>query len=290
MSKINIKELQLSRKNLTDRYKTKHRTDLLNPTERNVYVQSRMPATQAVCEKVFSQIKKNVNITSILDLWCGSGSATYAALKIFPSLSTIHLIDQHNYYEYDFSQPYQFFKQNFKDLNFSQSYDLIVASYAINECDDKLVENLLHYAWKYTNKYLVVIEPGTPHGYSAFLKARQHLIDQGAFLMAPCPHECACPLVHPDWCHFKIRLHRTKIHQQIKQGTKSFEDESYIFGIFSKHQEQKTINRIIKKPIKKSGHILFNLCTPDGLENETVSRKDKIRYVKAKRLEWGDEF
>ncbi len=290
MSKINIKELQLSRKNLTDRYKNKHKTDLLNPTERNVYVQSRMPATQAVCEKVFSQIKKNGNITSILDLGCGSGSATYTALKIFPSLSTIHLIDQHNYYEYDLSQPYQFFKQNFKDLNFSQSYDLIVASYAINECDDKLVENLLHYAWKYTNNYLVIIEPGTPYGYSSFLKARQHLIDQGAFLMAPCPHECSCPLVNPDWCHFKIRLHRSKIHQQIKQGTKSFEDESYIFGIFSKQQEQKTINRIIKKPIKKSGHILFDLCTRDGLKNEIVSRKDKIRYIKAKKLEWGDEF
>ena len=289
MNKINLKDLQLSRQDLTHRYKTKHQTNLLSQVERNVYLESRMPATQAVCEKVFSNLEKEENITSLLDLGCGPGSATYAALKIFSNLLTIHLIDLDSSYSYNFCKPYQFFEQQFKDLSIAQSYDIIVISYALSECDNNLLEKVLIKAWEKTNRYLVIIEPGTPYGYTSFLKTRQYLIEQGAFILAPCPHELACPLIKPDWCHFKIRLHRTKIHQQIKQGTKSFEDESYIFGIFSKQPNQVKSKRIIKKPIRRKGHILFDLCTSDGLNRDTISRKDKISYIKAKKLMWGDE-
>jgi len=290
MSKINLKDLQLSRQDLTQRYQTKHQTNLLNELERNVYLESRMPATQAVCEKVFSIIKTEDNITSFLDLGCGTGSATYEALKIFSNLLTIHLIDIDSSYSYNFCKPHQFFKQNFKDLCLIQSYDIIVISYALSECDNDLVEKVLLKAWKKTNRYLIIIEPGTTYGYTSFLKARQYLIEQGAFLVAPCPHELTCPLAKPDWCHFKIRLNRTKIHRQIKQGTQSFEDESYTFGIFSKQYSQIKNKRIIKKPIRRKGHILFDLCTSDGLQREIISRKDKNRYIKAKKLIWGDRF
>ncbi len=290
MSKINIKDLQLSRQDLTLRYQTKHQTSLLSKAERNVYLESRMPATQAVCEKVFSILPKKANITSFLDLGCGPGSATYAALKTFPDLLTIHLIDRDNSYDYNFCKQHQFFKQNFKDLCITQSYDIVVLSYSLSECDNKFLEKVLFTTWEKTNQYLVIIEPGTPYGYASFLKTRQYLIENGAFLIAPCPHELACPLVNSDWCHFKIRLHRTKIHQQIKQATKSFEDESYTYGIFSKQPNQIKNNRIIKKPIRGSGHILFDLCTSDGLKRETISRRDKDRYIKAKKLIWGDEY
>ena len=132
----------------------------------------------------------------------------------------------------------QFFQQKFEHLNIIQSYDVIVISYALSECNKKLIEEILHKAWQSTIKYLIIVEPGTPFGYSSFLNARQYLIEQGAFILAPCPHELICPLTNTDWCHFKIRLQRTKIHQQIKQGTQSFEDESYTFGIFSKQPIQ----------------------------------------------------
>ncbi len=291
MRKINIKELQSSRQALTNRYRIEHQTNLLSSTERDVYLQSRMPATTAVCEKVLKCIAADNNILSFLDLGCGPGSATIAALKIFPQLQTIHLIDRDNCYDYGFCQAYKFFQQNFRELCLIQPYDLIVISYALSECDNTLLKNVLLQAWEHTNRYLIIIEPGTPYGYASFVKARQHLIDKGAFLVAPCPHELTCPLVSPDWCHFKIRLQRTKIHQQIKQGTRSFEDESYSFGVFSKQPTIKIKSkRIIKKPIKGSGHILFDLCTADGLKRETISRKDKPRYIQAKKLEWGDEF
>ena len=290
MSKINIKDLQSSSQDLTHRYKTKHQTRLLNPAERNVYLEARMPATQAVCEKVLSNLEKTDHITSFLDLGCGSGSATYATLKTLPNLQTIHLIDLDSSYSYNFDKPYQFFKQNFQDLNLIQSYDVIIISYALSECDNNLLKQVLLKSWEKTNLYLIIIEPGTTYGYTSFLTTRQYLIDLGAFIVAPCPHELACPLIHPDWCHFKIRLHRSKIHQQIKQGTKSFEDESYTFGIFAKQSTQTKHKRIIKKPIKRSGHILFDLCTSDGLKREIISRKDKQHYLKAKKLIWGDEI
>lgn len=291
MKKINLKDLQQSRKNLTSRYQNQHQTKLLNNNERYVYLKSRMPATQTVCEKVLSELHEKQNITSLLDLGCGPGSATCAALKQLPNLTTLHLIDQDNNYTYTFAKPYSFFQQNFNNLSFTQSYDLIIISYALSECETPLIEKVLQQTYEYANKYIVIIEPGTPFGYESFLTTRKFLIDQGACITAPCPHELTCPLVDPDWCHFKIRLPRTKIHQQIKQGTQSFEDESYIFGIFAKNQQLITRKtRIIKKPIKNKGHIIFDLCTDQGLKRTIVSRKDKDSYIKAKKYSWSDKF
>jgi len=112
-------------------------------------------------------------------------------LQVFPQLQTLHLIDRDANYKYDFDKTYQaqFFKQNFQQLYLPQAYDLIVLSYALSECDDRLCEQVLNQAWKHTKQYLIVIEPGTPYGYASLLKTRQHLIEQGAFLIAPCPHE-----------------------------------------------------------------------------------------------------
>lgn len=291
MQKPNLKDLRLAQQHLTKQYRIEHQTQLLSSVERDVYLQARMPATQTVCEKVLAHIAQK-NITSMLDLGCGPGSATMAAVQVLPQLQTLHLVDRDAKYEYAFGQAYQtqFFKQDFQQLCLLQAYDLIVLSYALSECNDRLREQVLTQAWGHTQQYLVVIEPGTPYGYASLLKTRQHLIGQGAFLMAPCPHECACPLVAPDWCHFKVRLQRSKIHQQIKQGTKSFEDESYSFAIFSKQPMTVKNKCIIKKPMVRTGHILFELCTADGLQKQTVSKKDKICYMQAKKLAWGEVF
>lgn len=286
-----IKVLQAARHALSQRYKTEHQTKDLSPAERHVYIQARMPATQAVCANILaSHLGSRADLNSLLDLGCGPGSATAAALQVLPNLQTIHLIDQDDGYPYNFVQHTHFMRQDFKQLSLPQSYDLTIISYALSECSESLLIAVLEQAWANTEKYLVLIEPGTPYGYASFMLARQHLINQGAKIIAPCPHENICPLSQGDWCHFKLRLARSKLHQQIKQGSQAFEDESYTFGIFSKSIVEQRHKRIIKKPMHKTGHMIFDLCTTIGLERIIVSRKNKTNYQRAKKLDWGDNL
>jgi len=65
---------------------------------------------------------------------------------------------------------------------------------------------------------LVLVEPGTPAGYGRILRARDRLVGLGATLAAPCPHHAACPLTGEDWCHFSVRLPRSRDHRLAKGG------------------------------------------------------------------------
>ena len=46
--------------------------------------------------------------------------------------------------------------------------------------------------------------------------------------------------------------------------------------------------RIIRRPDLRQGHVVLDLCTTEGLERRTVSRRDGAEYRKARKLGWGD--
>jgi ribosomal protein RSM22 (predicted rRNA methylase) len=70
-------------------------------------------------------------------------------------------------------------------------HDVVVCSYALGEgrSDTLLVEK----AWKAAGQLLILIEPGTPRGFSWILGARTRLIELGASILAPCPTAAQCP-------------------------------------------------------------------------------------------------
>ncbi len=88
--------------------------------------------------------------------------------------------------------------------------------------------------WAKTNDTLLIVEPGTPSGYQRILDARAQLIKNGAHVIAPCPHDDACPLVKPDWCHFSQRLQRSRVHKQLKSAELPYEDEKFIYVALSR--------------------------------------------------------
>ena len=90
------------------------------------------------------------------------------------------------------------------------SHDLSIISYALGELSEEAADTLVQTVWKATNGLLILIEPGTPRGFSYIKRARWQLIQSGAFLVAPCPHHQQCPMEKPDWCHFAARLPRTE--------------------------------------------------------------------------------
>ena len=78
----------------------------------------------------------------------------------------------------------------------------------------------------------MIVEPGTPAGYERILAARARLIELGRVIVAPCPHQAACPMPPgKDWCHFGARVNRSALHRRVKDADLSYEDEKFSYVV-----------------------------------------------------------
>jgi len=114
-----------------------------------------------------------------------------------------------------------------------QKAELVISSYVLNELDKASQLKAAEKLWQATEEKLIIIEPGTPTGFEIICQIRSHLIEQGAFVAAPCPHDKECPLQKDDWCHFTCRLARSQIHKILKGGDAPYEDEKFSYLILS---------------------------------------------------------
>src|SRR4029077_16845126 len=112
--------------------------------------------------------------------------------------------------------------------------DLVIASYLIGEVSDSERRSLAERLWMKTRDTRLVVEPGTPAGYARIVELRAQLIASGAHVAAPCPHDQACPLAAPDWCHFTQRLPRLRAHIQVKGAELPFEDEKFGYVVLTR--------------------------------------------------------
>jgi ribosomal protein RSM22 (predicted rRNA methylase) len=142
--------------------------------------------------------------------------------------------------------------------------------------------------WEKTRDTLLVVEPGTPAGYGRIIQLRQQLIAAGAHVSAPCPHDRACPLAAPDWCHFVQRLQRSRAHKQVKEADAPFEDEKFSYVALTRQPAAPHISRVLAQPAVGKGEVGAKLCTPQGLQIKEVPRRDKAAYAEARRWRWGD--
>jgi len=284
--------------NYTDQEKENLKRRIRNTHQRLSYLATRVPATYAVCEDVLGRLAQyDFEFSSLLDLGAGPGTASICAKYIFPELEKISLIDQDKDFKVfaesflkvaHHTQPLYELHDISKISKFPPT-DLVISSYFLNELSEKNAGSILHKAWLATKKALVIIEPGTPKAFKNLKKLRQELINYGAHILAPCPHENACPLGDDDWCHFSVRLERTPLHNYIKEATLSYEDEKFSYLIAVKGPYKPiSLPRLIKKPRKRPGHVIVDLCTANGLQQETFSKKDKALYKDAQKLKWGD--
>jgi ribosomal protein RSM22 (predicted rRNA methylase) len=135
---------------------------------------------------------------------------------------------------------------------------------------------------------LVLIEPGTPRGFSLIRKVRSDLLAAGARMIAPCPAETACPLADPDWCHFAARVERSSLHRRLKGGDLGYEDEKFSYVALARQSVDLPEARIIRHPMHHPGLIEIETCTPAGLRSERIARRDRERFRAARKAAWGD--
>jgi ribosomal protein RSM22 (predicted rRNA methylase) len=270
-------------------------------TDALAYALARMPATYAADTAVINalaDIRPDFAPATLLDIGAGPGTATWAAAAAFPSLQSFTLIDANEALRklalalIDDSGRARRTTYERGDaralLAKTDVADLLVASYVIGEMSDAERKSLASLMWEKTGDTLLVVEPGTPAGYARIIALRKQLIAAGAHVAAPCPHDEACPLQPPDWCHFTQRLQRSRAHKQVKGADVPFEDEKFSYVALTRAPVIRRPSRVLAQPAAGKVEVVAKLCTPDGLEIARFPRRDKIAYAGARRWRWGD--
>lgn len=270
-------------------------------TDALAYALARMPATYAAvsaCLNALSEARPDFAPQTLLDVGAGPGTASWAASEAFPSLTSLTLLDTNPALR-ALALDLQRGSTRFEALKYdpgearaalarAEAADLVIASYLIGELGEAERKSLVEAMWAKARDTLLIVEPGTPAGYARILNARTPLIASGAHVVAPCPHDHACPLQAPDWCHFSQRLARSRAHKQVKGADVPFEDERFAYVVLAREPTAARRSRILAQPLIGKAEISAKLCTQGGVTTAKVPRRDKAAYAVARHWRWGD--
>ena len=268
------------------------------------YALTRLPATYAACVTVLAEAARMAPAfmpKSLLDAGAGTGAASWAATGVWPRLASLTWLDSSPQFLALAAQlaaagplALRAAEPRRADLTSAGPWpksDLVVASYALAEIAPDRQDSTLTELWNACEGALALIEPGTPAGYARILAARTALTAAGTTILAPCPHQAVCPLVSDDWCHFSVRLPRSRDHRLAKGAVAPFEDERFAYLIAARPGIVAAPNqpRILAPPRTAKSGIALKLCGLDGqVEHRLVPKRDKPAYAIARRLDWGD--
>lgn len=270
------------------------------PADALAYALARLPATYAACAAVFAEARRmapGFAPSSLLDAGAGPATASWAAVSAWPELSDIRLVDRSRLFldlasRIASEAPQALRRADVRVADLAADHtpaDLVAASYALAETRDRL-EVVVAALWGACRGLLVLVEPGTPDGFERIRAARGLLIGAGATMLAPCPHDGACPIAAPDWCHFVQRLPRTRDHRLAKAADAPFEDEKFAYLVAGRPSlaAGACAARVLGPPRAGKPGITLRLCTQAGIETRFVPRRDKPAHAAARRLAWGD--
>ncbi|MFL0249406.1 small ribosomal subunit Rsm22 family protein [Clostridium neuense] len=301
---IKHNELMEDAKTLSKKYRTEsgHGKRLLTESKEAVaYSVVRMPATYGAVYSALNYTLDLVDcdIKSLLDVGAGTGAASWAADSLVNLHSVVCLERESAMREIGqkmMSQGTNILK-NAKWVEYDltagdipEKADLVIASYVLNELNDSERIKAADKLWKAANKIALIIEPGTPVGYSHLKKIREYLLSKGAHVVAPCPHENSCPLEKEDWCHFTCRVQRSKLHRQLKEGEAPYEDEKFAYLAVAREKYRNAAARILRHPIVGKGRITLDVCAVDGVKKVNIFKRDGDLYKKARKSQCGDEI
>lgn len=266
------------------------------------YLAVRAPATYAAALAVFRHVqavRPGWSPSSLLDLGAGPGIASWAALAAWPGIRNVALVEAESAMAVAGRVLATVAPPALRDATWTlgdarsadrPAADLVVASYLLGELPPDGAADFVARAWNATTDVLVIVEPGTTGGYERVLAARSDVLRAGGFTVAPCPHDDGCPLAPGDWCHFGVRLPRSRTHRAVKEAERGFEDEKVAYVALARERVEPPHARIIRRPELHPGHVVLTLCTRGGVERRTVTRSEKDAYREARRRSWGDEL
>ncbi|RVC56827.1 small ribosomal subunit Rsm22 family protein [Mesorhizobium sp.] len=301
---VPLPALKQAARTLSDRYRAELRDGRLHMAEDmavKAYLATRLPATYAAVRAsldALAEARPDFQPRTLLDIGAGPGTMLWATIDLWPDLeaavmleasAAVRKIGQTLAAETVAARTEWLAGDATIDLADLQPADLVTAAYVLDEIVPASLPKLIGRLWQLTAGTLLIVEPGTPAGWQRILAVRRQLIEAGAHVLAPCPHETPCPLVPPDWCHFSRRVARSRLHRLSKDADVPWEDEKFIYIAASRQPAPARPARVIAPPKAGSGKVLLKLCVPDGSAGETLfSKRDGDAFRIARRLDWGD--
>lgn len=286
--------------------------------EAYAFVASQMPFSLAPLQRIFGELRRSrqdFQPASMLDFGCGPGTAMFAAKAEWPGLARFMAIDT--------AQPMldvakelasrleidNVTWRRFMSVNPDRPrYDLVTCSNTLAELgDDGLRAQAVEHLWSQAGRLLVLVERGNAEGFRLIRNARQLLLEKFANefrIAAPCPHHFECPM-RGSWCHFPQRIQLTPLQTELFNLPKGFEDQKYSYLVLERIDEQQqqaqvqpssstttAHPRIIRPPLKRSGHVIQDSCMPDGTIQRFVVPKSAGSQVfyDARKSQWGDAW
>ena len=139
------------------------------------YALARMPATYAAATAALNalcELRPDFAPRTLLDIGAGPGTASWAAMEAFPSLTSFALADDNEALR---TLALELMRGSFRlgETNYqkgdarkllaaTEPTDLVIASYMIGELDERERSEFAALAWQKTRDMLLIIEPGTP--------------------------------------------------------------------------------------------------------------------------------
>lgn len=266
-------------------------------TEMRAYCAFRMPATYAALVRAMEMLRQSgvKEIATLTDVGSGTGSALWAADEVF-GVRSAELIERESGM---IALARQLAQEKWQEeIHWTQAdmlaaqiphADLVTASFCLGELNQDNAEEMVKKLWEAADRALIIAEPGTPAGYARIRRYVEVLRQLGAHMAAPCPSMGECPLAQEDWCHFTVRVERTRLHKFLKEGALPYEDEKFSFLAVTKEPAQPAQSRIRRRPLIRSGYVELPICRESTAETIRVSKKHPA-YKQARKAEVGDQW
>ncbi|HEV2636720.1 MAG TPA: small ribosomal subunit Rsm22 family protein [Actinocrinis sp.] len=303
-----VKQLASAVDRLTETYRGAPPTDravIRTALDVAAYAAYRMPATFAAARfalREFALLAGDWQPGSHVDVGGGTGAATWAVAETWPSVQSSTVVDWAEptrqlgrQLAQAAAQPSvreaQWVAQEIGPEIRLPDADLVTMSYVLNELTPE-ARTAVVAEMAARGQVVAIIEAGTPEGYRRVLEARAPLIEAGLSVVAPCPHDLACPIsAQDDWCHFAARVNRSATHRQIKGGSLSYEDEKFAYVIASRIPFARAAGRVLRHPQRGKKIVQFPVCAEVGeVVRTTVTKSQGETYRQAKDVAWGNAW
>ena len=288
-------------RNLLTGYQNGEASVIQNETDALAYASYRMPATilavRSALDRV-AQVAPWLVPQTMVDIGAGTGAGVLAAASVFETLTSAVMIEQNRYMmalgkqlleEMNGALFADWQTSNMCKAQLPQA-DLLIAAYSLIELTKEDAAKMIGKMWASAHMGIVLVEPGTPEGFLRIEAYKRVLRSLGAHMLAPCVGMTPCPLLQQDdFCHFSVRVQRSRVMMQIKDGARSFEDEKYIFIAAGKKPSVRAEDavRIVRRIEKGGGALGTRVCGADGVR-DVVLRKKQPGYKSLRHSQYGD--
>jgi ribosomal protein RSM22 (predicted rRNA methylase) len=287
-------DLKAAARDLSDRYRAGSGSAVFSDDDALAYVATRLPATSAAARMAMRRVQElmgDFRPRTQLDLGAGPGAAAWAAATVWPSIHGVVLRDRDERMTRLGEKLAQGMGWAWQPHDLRLSFgtaDLVTATYVLGELDRGEARDIAGRAWEATTGCLLIVEPGTPAGFALIRDLRDHLLGEGATLVAPCPNAGACPIAGDDWCHFVARVTRSALHRQLKGGELSYEDERFSYVAFARGPcVARAAGRIVRHPSRRRRFVELSVCSGGEIRQIGLGRSHP-GYTVASKLAWGD--